>query len=146
MRFFHLTRGQRGVCGIYSTRLDCQSQPGSPSYPPSSLPACLPGSYDQLCMQHAAKGWLHCTPRPAPPRPATKFTLPQKSSTLCLHCPLECEPRARGEPEWPAKQQRRRQTAKRAANSIRVPPSHTPLSTALPPSCAWLNTETSPGL
>lgn len=79
MRFFHLTRGQRGVCGIYSTRLDCQSLPGSPSYPPSSLPAaqlpaCLPSclvpmtSYACSMPQKVGFTARHAPPRHAPPR------------------------------------------------------------------------------
>lgn len=99
-------QGQRGVC---ETR-DLTGRGSLGAWVPGLL-----GSYDQLCMPHAAKAWLH----------ATKFTLPQKSGTMFRHCPLQFDygqaDGASGAGEGNNSKQQRRQTAKRAANSIKVP-------------------------
>lgn len=124
MRFFHLTRGQRGVCGTYNTRLDCQSQPGSPTPLPAYLPSCLFPMTSYACSMPQKVGF---TARHAPPR----NSLCHKNRAHCaciVHLSWSQEPGVSQSAIGyirPAKQQRRRrrrQTAKRAANSIRVPP------------------------
>lgn len=88
-------------------------------------------------MPHAAKAWLH----------ATKFTLPQKSGTMFRHCPLQFDygqaDGASGAGEGNNSKQQRRQTAKRAANSIKVP-LHTLFLSPLPPRCYYLRFAPSP--